>query len=87
MARFRCVDEYLNTPEHSIFQWGLNDCALFANNMLVQVYDFEDVGAKFRGKYKTSLGAAKTILKLNYKNVADIPHQHLKQLKEIEKNE
>lgn len=85
MARLRCVDEFLNIPQNSIFKWGVNDCALFANNMLVQVYGFEDVGLKFRGKYKTSLGAAKTILKLGYKGVADIPQQHLKVIKSPKK--
>lgn len=78
MARFDSVDEFLNTPENSRFKWGENDCALFANNMLVQVYDFEDVGEKFRGKYKTPLGAARRVFKLGYKSVADIPQTHLK---------
>lgn len=85
MARFSSVDEFLNTPENSKFKWGENDCALFANNMLVQVYDFEDIALNFRGKYKTRLGATKLIFKLGFKSVIDLPQQYLKCKKEAKK--
>ena len=71
------VKAFLSKPENSIFKWGLKDCALFANDMLVEVFNFKDVGAAFRGKYATDLGAAKTIFKNGYKSVPDIPDCHL----------
>lgn len=71
------VMHYLNNPARMIFEWGQNDCALFANDMLVETQGFKDVGIDFRGKYKTPLGAAKCIRKNGYEDVRDIAVKNL----------
>lgn len=58
------------------FSWGKNDCALFANDMLVQFFDMEDIGEKFRGKYTSALSAMRIFRDLGYDSVPDIAHKH-----------
>jgi len=58
------------------FIWGRNDCALFANDMLVKFFGMPDVGADFRGKYTDWRGAVKVFKELGYESVADIPKRH-----------
>lgn len=51
------LDEYLKTV--GPFEWGQNDCCLFAANA-VEVITGIDPAKKYRG-YKTKLGAAKKL--------------------------
>lgn len=51
------LDEYLKTV--GPFEWGQNDCCLFAANA-VEVITGVDPAKKYRG-YKTKLGAAKKL--------------------------
>lgn len=76
----RCLREelalYIDQRAKQGFKWGENDCALFANDMLVKFFNMPDVGVNFRGKYKNWRGAIKTFKELGYTSVADIPKKH-----------
>ena len=72
MQTYKKIENYLSNVRNQSFQWGVKDCALFANDMLVEVFGMPDVGEKFRGKYTTKLGSAKIIKSLKYKDVQDI---------------
>lgn len=70
------ITSYIEEARKKGFVWGDNDCALFANNMLVRIFNFPDVGAKFRGKYNDYKSATKYLKSIGYKNIADIAAQH-----------
>jgi len=77
------VQAYLLEPKNGVFQWGKNDCCLFANNMLVEVFGFKDLAIDFRGKYTTKIGAARLIRKNGYKSVKDIAEKNAIETKDF----
>jgi len=74
------LTDYVNDAAAKGFKWGENDCALFANNALHKVFNHEDVGAKFRGKYDNYADALRVTKQLGYKDIPDIANQHLTQV-------
>jgi len=57
------LDQFLMDRESTAFSWGSNDCALFAADA-IQAQTGVDIAEKFRGRYRTELGAMKTIKKI-----------------------
>jgi hypothetical protein len=53
-------DPFLSERADMPFEWGSNDCALFAADAIL-ANTGTDVADDFRGKYTTQLGALKTI--------------------------
>lgn len=61
----------------SIFQWGRNDCALFACDC-AQAMTGVDRAESFRGKYKTEKGARQALRKIeNVKNLPQLADKYL----------
>ena len=46
------------------FEWGENDCALFACDVLLEATG-QDFAAPFRGRYKSAVGAARVLKKFS----------------------
>ena len=55
--------DYLVAQQHAEFDWGTNDCCLFACNC-VQVMTGIDPGAPYRNSYKTKIGAQRALKRL-----------------------
>lgn len=47
-----------------VFQWGINDCMLFAAD-LIRAMTGADLGAPYRGRYSTPIGAARILRRVN----------------------
>jgi hypothetical protein len=78
MASFDLIiTDFINNAARKGFKWGENDCALFANDMLHNVFNWPDIGAKFRGKYTSWEGALKALRECGYKNTVDIANKEL----------
>ncbi len=71
------ITAYIDEARKIGFVWGFNDCALYANNMLVKVFGAPDWGKDFRGKYNDYRSALKVARQLGYKFIPDIPAKHL----------
>ena len=54
------LPEFVERNRHRPFAWGSWDCSLFAAEA-IQAITGVDVGAEFRGKYKTERSAMRTI--------------------------
>lgn len=50
------------------FEWGTNDCCLFAADAY-NVVCGEDLASEFRGRYKTELGAYRALKKAGFNSV------------------
>lgn len=75
------ITSYIDDAAKRGFKWGDNDCALFANNMLVKCLGFYDVGANFRGKYSNFKDALRVTRELGYLDIPDIAQTHLRCVK------
>jgi hypothetical protein len=63
------LSAYIAERAEMPFQWGVNDCALFAAGA-VQALTGEDFGKPWRGKYSTEAGAAKALKRRGFEDVA-----------------
>lgn len=63
------IAERLNAP----FRWGTNDCALFACDAVLAMTG-TDLAADFRGRYDSSIGAARALRALGFRDLADVAH-------------
>lgn len=54
------LSNYISSCKDTEFQWGVFDCCLFAANCC-QLVANSDPAAAYRGKYKTELGAKRTL--------------------------
>ncbi len=70
------IAAYIGGRARKGFIWGENDCALFANDMLVKFFGMEDIGAGFRGRYNSAMSAMRIFLELGYESVPDIAYKH-----------
>ena len=61
------VTEFANQP----FEWGVNDCCLFAANC-VRAQTGEDYYEQFRNRYTSAIGAAKVMKKDGFESVEAI---------------
>lgn len=67
----RAFHDFLIERANNPFQWGVNDCALFAADAIL-AYTGVDIADEFRGKYNTEFGALKTIRQITLgSSVAD----------------
>ena len=71
--------EHVLTAEQFPFEYGVNDCALFAADA-VKVMTGTDFAADFRGKYKTALGAAKALKSAGYDNLEALAADKFKEV-------
>lgn len=53
------------------FEWGKNDCCLFAADAYMALCD-KDVASDFRGRYSTELGAYRALKKAGYSTIEDV---------------
>lgn len=51
------ANDYLASKANSAFEWGVNDCALFAADLVLLITG-RDIAAEYRGKYDSQLSAA-----------------------------
>tara|TARA_Y100000114_G_C11664168_1_gene280521 strand:+ start:93 stop:485 length:393 start_codon:yes stop_codon:yes gene_type:complete len=58
----------LNKPRK--FVWGIEDCCLFSANIIKSITNI-DIAKKYRGKYKTKIGAFRLIKRFGYKNLIE----------------
>lgn len=54
------LDAEIQRKATTAFAWGVNDCCLFACDLVLAMTGI-DYAAKFRGRYSTPLGAARTL--------------------------
>lgn len=54
------LSEYINVMRHAPFEYGVNDCCMFAAGA-VEAMTGIDAMAEFRGKYDSALSAAKAL--------------------------
>ena len=54
------LSEYINVMRHAPFEYGVNDCCMFAAGA-VEAMTGVDAMAEFRGKYDSALSAAKAL--------------------------
>lgn len=73
----KLIAERLKEP----FQWGVNDCALFAADA-VQAMTGNDPAKKLRGKYKTARGAKRALKRIGVESVSDIPRVFISDIAE-----
>lgn len=78
------ISDYINRTAPKGFKWGEQDCALWASNMLVEVFGMQDVGEKFRGKYNNNIGAIRTVKENGYIDIPDIARKHCKEISKPE---
>lgn len=69
------ISVYIGERAVKGFVWGENDCAFFANDMLVKFFNMEDVGAAFRHQYDSAFGAVRKLKELGYKSVVDFAYK------------
>ena len=71
------IADYINRASAKGFKWGENDCALFANNMLAEVFNYHDLALPYRGKYDSFKSGLELINKNGYKSAIDMADKHL----------
>ena len=54
------LSEYINVMRHAPFEYGVNDCCMFAAGA-VEAMTGVDAMSEFRGKYDSALSAAKAL--------------------------
>lgn len=57
-----CLIPYLKAQRNAKFEWGVNDCCLFASSCVHVVTGFDPM-ASWRGKYQTEQGAMRLLKK------------------------
>jgi hypothetical protein len=56
------LGDYIAVHQDTAFEWGGNDCALFAGGGVAAITGF-DATAPFRGRYSTKAGAARALIR------------------------
>jgi hypothetical protein len=51
---------FVESRQNRPFQWGVNDCCLFASDWVLKASDV-DLAASFRGSYSSALGASRLL--------------------------
>jgi len=67
---------YLLNTRKKPFQWGENDCCLFAANAIIAMGG-DDVASDVRGRYKTATGAARVLKRLGVRDMVELLSQRL----------
>ncbi|WP_290654490.1 hypothetical protein [Idiomarina sp.] len=68
--------EFLLSKRSEPFQWGENDCCLFAADAIIAMGG-EDVAEDVRGRYKTALGARRIMKNIGANSVVELLTQRL----------
>ena len=63
--------DHVMSKESQPFEWGINDCALFAADA-VKVMTGVDFAAEYRDGYKTQLGASRKLARAGYSDLEDL---------------
>lgn len=71
--------EYVLVAEKAPFEYGVNDCALFAANAVKEMTGV-DFAEDFRGKYNTALGAKKALKAAGYNSLEDLAADKFKEI-------
>ena len=71
------IADYINKSVAKGFQWGENDCALFANNHLAENYGYDDLAKPFRGKYTDFKSGLELVNQAGYKDAIEMADKHL----------
>ena len=72
------VAQFLLSKRNEPFQWGENDCCLFAADAIIAMGG-EDVAEDVRGRYKTAIGARRIMKNLGANSVVELLVQRLGQ--------
>lgn len=72
----KLLNEHIAEAYRHQFEWGKRDCALWCADWVWKATG-RDLGAEWRGKYKTENGAAKLMRKKGYHGVEAIADRHL----------
>ncbi len=56
------LSSWIGAHQDAVFEWGKNDCALFAGGAVAAITGF-DATAPFRGRYTTKTGAARALIR------------------------
>lgn len=70
------VAQFLLSKRNQPFQWGENDCCLFAADAIIAMGG-EDVAEDVRGRYKTAIGARRIMRNLGANDVVELLTQRL----------
>lgn len=62
------------------FEWGTNDCCLFAADCIEAVTG-DNPGAEFRGTYSSAKEAQRVLAKLDCRDVGDLASRYLPEIK------
>jgi len=73
------LNETIEKYRYSSFEWGKNDCAHFASNV-VKSYTGIDYARHFRYAYKNEIHGYRTLKTLGYKSLADLVNSLLPQI-------
>ena len=68
--------KFLLSKRSEPFQWGENDCCLFAADAILAMGG-DDVASDVRGRYKTAIGARRIMKNLGAANVVELLTQRL----------
>jgi hypothetical protein len=58
----KALGEYIERTASVPFAWGAQDCCLWVCDAIGQYTEDADLGAEFRGKYSSAVGAAKVMV-------------------------
>ena len=75
--RIRLLQDYITYHEGKPFEWGYNDCCLFAARWM-DLIKGTDVTKDWLGKYNTEEGAAAIMKERGHRTVESIADAHLK---------
>lgn len=59
----RLLADFIESRRKAPFEWGTNDCCLFACDAVHAITGLDPAAKTFRGKYKTAVGAGKILKK------------------------
>lgn len=68
--------QFLLAKRSEPFQWGANDCCLFAADAIIAMGG-KDVASDVRGRYRTAIGARRIMKNLGAANVVELLTQRL----------
>ncbi len=60
MSRYDRLNRFIESRKNTDFEWGVNDCALFAADA-VKVQTGADFGSEWRGNYETALECSRLL--------------------------
>lgn len=63
--------ELLQQRRNQPFEWGINDCCLFAADAYQAIHGI-DLAEEFRGRYSNKLGAYRALKRRGYNDVGDL---------------